>query len=128
VYCDNIVKGCNRLTTIGFEGKTHKVSARKIIDIFNDFISQNSVNVFNLSRRVDVQEEEMLMNLMASTNLFEMFLSLTGGNLARNLSLSSNNNYDIINIYAILIQRDKKSINDIPLAIRSKVEELLIER
>ena len=125
ISCENIVNGCNRLATIGFEGKTHKVSARKIIDIFNDFISQNSVNAFNLSRRVDNQEEEVLMNLMASANLFEMFLSLMGENLVSTLSLNNNSDYDIIKIYATLIKKGKKSIDDIPLAIRENVKELL---
>ena len=126
IYCDDIVTGCKRLTTIGFEGKTHKIAARKIIDIFNNYISESSINVANLSEKVEDQEDKVLMNLMASADLFEMVLAMIGESTINISALSeSKKGNSIIEVYATLVSKGKKTIDEVPVMIKSKVEEML---
>ena len=126
IYCDDIITGCKRLTTIGFEGKTHKIAARKIIDIFNNYISESSINVANLSEKVEDQEDKVLMNLMASADLFEMVLAMIGESTINISTLSeSKKGNSIIEVYTTLVSKGKKTIDEVPVMIKSKVEEML---
>ena len=140
IICDGIINGCDKLTTIGFTGKTHKVSARKIIDIFNNYLLEDKINVFDLSKKVDstnteiegindyqdVQDEEILINLMASVDLFEMLISLMDTNLTDGLSLTKNKGVSsMVEVYVSLILKGKKTINDVPVVIRPQVEAML---
>ena len=142
ISCENIVNGCTRLTTIGFAGKTQKGNAKKIIDIFNRFLTEVSVNTVELSNKVDIvnssieninntqdaQNKEILVNLMASTDLFEMFVSLMDINLLSSTSLKTNKAINnMTEVYATLIRKNKKKIDDVPSVIKSQVENLLEE-
>ena len=142
ISCENIVNGCTRLTTIGFAGKTQKGNAKKIIDIFNRFLTELSVNTVELSNKVDIvnssieninntqdaQNKEILVNLMASTDLFEMFVSLMDINLLSSTSLKANKAINnMTEVYATLIIKNKKKIDDVPSVIKSQVENLLEE-
>ena len=133
ISCENIVKGCSRLTTIGFSGKTQKENAKKIITIFNDMLSENSISTFNneivnINNYQSVQDEEILVNLIASTNLFEMFVSFVDLNLLNNSTLKTNKTISgMAEVYATLIRKNKKVIEDIPVIIRPQVEVMLKE-
>ena len=147
VSCENIVTGCNRLTTLGFTGKTHKDSARKIIDVLNNFILENKVSVSNLSRKIDetyieidnindyqmMQDNEILTNMMASVDIFEMVVDMMSMQI--NTASDINNNYwmpkwarggsKMVELYVTLILKGKKTINDVPVKIRPMVEAML---
>ena len=133
ISCENIVKGCSRLTTIGFSGKTQKENAKKIITIFNDMLSENSISTFNneivnINNYQSVQDEEILVNLIASTNLFEMFASFVDLNLLNNSTLKTNKIIGgMAEVYVTLIRKNKKVIEDIPVIIRPQVEAMLKE-
>nr|DAO08277.1 MAG TPA: CotH kinase protein [Caudoviricetes sp.] len=141
--CENIVNGCNRLTTIGFEGRTHKNSARKIIDVLNNFILENKVSTSDLSKGINeakeevkningyqvIQDEEIMMNMMASADIFELVLGI----LSMQLETASCNENEreiiggnkMIELYATLIIKGKKTIEDVPTKIRPQVEAML---
>lgn len=140
ITCNNIIKGCSRLTTIGFNGKTQKENARKIIDIFNDISSESAISTVDLSNKVnlanneiisindyqDIQDEEILINLMASTDLFEMFVSFMDTNLLNAMSSKNNKGVNgMVEVYVSLIIKGKKTIDDVPAVIKPQVEIML---
>ena len=138
VSCDNIVNGCNRLTTIGFSGKTHRNSARKIIDVFNNFVLDSKVSVSDLSKKVDntnteihdinnyqnLQDNEILMNMLASADIFEMMLEIMSMQLNTKNTKGVNK---MAELYATLIIKGKKTIDDVPVMLRPQVESILKE-
>ena len=65
---------------------------------------------------------------MASTDLFEMFVSLMDINLLSSTSLKTNKAINnMTEVYATLIIKNKKKIDDVPSVIKSQVENLLEE-
>ena len=142
IICDNIVTGCDRLTTIGFSGKVNKTSARRIIDIFNDYLTESTISTLELSNKVNsvnndiesinnyqsMQDEEILVNLMASTDLFEMIISMMVSGLSEGMSVKNNKGVNgMVDVYTSLIIKGKKTIDDVPTIIRPQVENLLKE-
>ena len=138
ISCYNIVNGCSRLTTIGFTGKAHKESARKVIDVLNDYVLESKVNTLDLSEKVDkantdigsinnyqeVQDAEILMNMLASADIFEMMLEIMS------MQLNTKNTKGInkmVELYATLIIKGKKTIDDVPVMLRPQVESILKE-
>ena len=138
ISCENIVTGCNRLTTLGFIGKTHKDSARKIIDVFNNFVLDSKVSVSDLSKKVDntnteihdinnyqnLQDNEILMNMLASADIFEMMLEIMSMQLNTKNTKGVNK---MAELYATLIIKGKKTIDDVPVMLRPQVESILKE-
>ena len=138
ISCENIVTGCNRLTTLGFIGKTHKDSARKIIDVLNNFILESKVSVSDLSKKVDntnteihdinnyqnLQDNEILMNMLASADIFEMMLEIMSVQLNTKNTKGVNK---MAELYATLIIKGKKTIDDVPVMLRPQVESILKE-
>jgi hypothetical protein len=138
ISCDNIVNGCNRLTTLGFSGKTNKASARKIIDVFNNFVLDSKVSVSDLSKKVDntnteihninnyqnLQDNEILMNMLASADIFEMMLEIMSMQLNTKNTKGVNK---MAELYATLIIKGKKTIDDVPVMLRPQVESILKE-
>ena len=144
VACNDIINGCDRLTTIGFTGRTSKESARKIIDTLNDFILEGKVNVSDLSKRADnaeieidnindyqlIQDNEIIMNMLASADIFEMMVELmsmqyqTNENNEKSLMNARGGN-KMVELYVSLILKKKKNINDVPAMIRPQVKAML---
>ena len=144
--CENIVNGCTRLTTIGFEGKTHKDSAKKVIDVLNNFILENKVSTSDLSKEIEetnveienindyqaTQDDEILMNMMASADIFELVLEMLSIQEVDTVSIYETKNTKntkggnkMIELYATLIIKGKKTIEDVPTKIRPQVEAML---
>ena len=148
ISCDNIVNGCNRLTTLGFSGKTNKASARKIIDVLNGYILDSKVSVFGLSEKIDeadkeinnindyqlVQDEEIIMNMLASADIFELILgmlSMQTSDLENIKDIAylkdARGGNKMVELYVTLILKGKKTINDVPSVLRPQVEAMLKE-
>ena len=143
--CENIVNGCNRLTTIGFEGKTHKDSARKVIDVLNNFILESKVSVSDLSKEIKetnaeienindyqtMQDDEIVMNMMASTDIFELVLQMMSMQLEpasyneTKTKRETTGGNKMIELYVSLILKGKKTMDDVPTVIRPQVEAML---
>ena len=141
--CENIVNGCNRLTTLGFTGKTHKGSAKKVIDVLNNFILESKVSVLGLSEKIDntnteicnineyqdVQDSEIIMNMMASADIFELVLDILSTQEVATVSSHKTKNTKggnkMIELYVTLIMKGKKTIEEVPVKIRPQVEAML---
>ena len=88
--------------------------------------ANSQFNVANLSEKVEDQEDKVLMNLMASADLFEMVLAMIGENTINISTLSeSKKGNSIIEVYTTLVSKGKKTIDEVPVMIKSKVEEML---
>ena len=132
LVCNGIVEGCSRLATLGFTGRTHRDNAKKVIDILNSFILESKTDKLILSKEVDkinnyqdIQDEEILTNLMASADIFEMLINLIGmplNDVSKNKMVGS-----IVDVYVSLIIKGKKAIDDVPAVIRPQVEDMLKE-
>jgi hypothetical protein len=121
---DGVVNGCSKLANLIFTGKTQKDSAKGIINEFNNFITSNSIDIVSLEEKTKVQEEELITSLLASTDMFEMILSLLGQN-AIALTKENKEANRIIDIYTSLITRGKKTLEEVPNIIREAVKNKL---
>jgi hypothetical protein len=121
---DNVVNGCSKLANLIFIGKTQKDSAKGIINEFNNFITSNSIDIVSLEEKTKMQEEELVTSLLASTDMFEMILSLLGPNTTA-LTKENKEANKIIDVYIALITRGKKTLEDVPSVIREAVKNKL---
>jgi hypothetical protein len=121
---DNVVNGCSKLANLIFIGKTQKYSAKGIINEFNNFITSNSIDIAKLEEKSKLQEEELITSLLASTDMFEMILSLLGVNTFA-LTKESKEANRITDVYIALITRGKKTLEDVPSVIREVVKNKL---
>ena len=69
------------------------------------------------------QNEEILVNMLANTEMFEMIL----GMMPMTLSIENKNNggSNMVEVYCTLIIKNVKTIEDVPLVIREQVIERL---
>ena len=70
-----------------------------------------------------IRDEELLTNMLANIDMFEMMMSIMPVTLSDEVDYTPYMN--IINLYASLIRKDKKSIDDVPAFLRDKVNELI---
>ena len=110
--------------------------------IFDNYLKENSVSSLELSNRINLinndiesiddyqraQDEEILMNLMASTDIFEMIVMMMASGVSDEISIRSNKGVNgMVEVYVSLIVKGKKTINDVPAMIRTQVEAMLKE-
>ena len=107
-----------------FIGKPQKDSAKGIINEFNNFITSNSIDIASLEEKTKVQEEELITSLLASTDMFEMILSLLGTNIVA-LTEENKEANRIIDVFVALITRGKKTLEDVPNVIKEAVKNKL---
>ena len=78
-----------------------------------------------LEEKVTINEELIVMTMLSCTELYEMVLS-NGENVStcesKEIETFSSN---MVTIYANLIKRELKTLEDVPLHIKSEVEEIL---
>lgn len=79
-----------------------------------------------LKAEQEQQNEEILVNMLANTEMFEMILSM----MPTSLSIDEKNNKNsggssMIEVYCTLIIKGVKAIEDVPLVIRERVIERL---
>ena len=67
------------------------------------------------------QNNEILVNMLANTEMFEMIL----GMMPVEINLNSKGVNPMVEVYATLIIKGVKSINDVPLVLREQVIERL---
>ena len=80
----------------------------------------------NLKIEQEQQNEEILVNMLANTEMFEMLLSMMPMTLSiedKNTKNSGGNS--MIEVYCTLIIKGVKTIEDVPLVIREQVIERL---
>ena len=85
-------------------------------------------DIESINNYQSMQDEEILVNLMASTDLFEMIISMMVSGLSEGMSVKNNKGVNgMVDVYASLIIKGKKTIDDVPAIIRPQVETLLKE-
>lgn len=72
------------------------------------------------------QNEEILVNMLANTEMFEMLLGMTPMTLSiEDKNTKNNGGSSMIEVYCTLIIKGVKTIEDVPLVIREQVIERL---
>ena len=70
------------------------------------------------------QNEEILVNMLANTEMFEMLLGMIPMTLSKDKTKNNGGN-SMIEVYCTLIIKGVKTIEDVPLVIREQVIERL---
>lgn len=79
----------------------------------------------NLKLEQEKQNEEILTNMLANTEIFEMVLGMTPITSIEEKNNKNVGGNSMIEVYATLIIKGIKTIEDVPLVIREKVVERL---
>lgn len=79
-----------------------------------------------LEAEQEKQNEEILVNMLANTEMFEMILGMTPTTLSiEDKNTKNNGGNSMIEVYCTLIIKGVKTIEDVPLVIREQVIERL---
>ena len=82
----------------------------------------NSVKSISVLKDEQImQNEEILVNMLANTEMFEMILSM----MPTEINLNSKGVNPMVEVYVTLIIKGVKSIDDVPLVLREQVIERL---
>lgn len=95
------------------------------IKIIQDKISILEAENENLKLEQEKQNEEILTNMLANTEIFEMVLGMTPITSIEEKNNKNVGGNSMIEVYATLIIKGIKTIEDVPLVIREKVVERL---
>ena len=99
--------------------------ARNYNDILNEDYKikiDNSVKSISVLEDEQImQNEEILVNMLANTEIFEMILSM----IPNEINLNSKGVNPMVEVYTTLIIKGIKYIDDVPLVIREQVIERL---
>ena len=79
----------------------------------------------NLKIEQEQQNEEILVNMLANTEMFEMLLGMIPMTLSEDKNTKNNGGSSMIEVYCTLIIKGVKTIEDVPLVIREQVIERL---
>ena len=78
-----------------------------------------------LEEKVIINEELIVMTMLSCTELYEMGLSNDENVSACELEEAETFSSNMVTIYANLIERELKTLEDVPSHIKSEVEEVL---
>ena len=78
-----------------------------------------------LEEKVIINEELIVMTMLSCTELYEMALSNDENVSACELEEAETFSSNMVTIYANLIERELKTLEDVPSHIKSEVEEVL---
>ena len=84
-------------------------------------IDETRAKIFKLEDEQVQQNNEILVNMLANTEMFEMIL----GMMPVEINLNSKGVNPMVEVYATLIIKGIKSIEDVPLVLREQVIERL---
>ena len=94
------------------------------IEIIQEKISILEEENKNLKTEQEQQNEEILVNMLANTEMFEMILGMMPMTLSEDKTKNNGGN-SMIEVYCTLIIKGVKTIEDVPLVIREQVIERL---
>lgn len=92
------------------------------VDILENKISALEAENKSLKIEQDQQNEEILVNMLANTEMFEMILGMMPTTSIKN---KNNGGSNMVEVYVTLIIKGIKAVEDVPLAIKEKVIERL---
>ena len=87
-------------------------------------VDTSKEKIFNLEEGQTLQDSEILINMMANTEMFELLLSMMPSQINSN-SLNSKGVNPMVEVYVTLIIKGVKTVDDAPLVIREQVIERL---
>ena len=91
------------------------------LEILEDKVSTLEEETKNLKIEQEMQNEEILVNMMANTEMFELLL----GMMPVQINTNSKGVNPMVEVYVTLIIKGVKELNDVPLVLREKVAERL---
>ena len=94
------------------------------IEILANKISILEAENEKLKIEQEQQNEEILVNMLANTEMFEMLLSMMPMTLSEDKT-KNNGGSNMVEVYCTLIIKNVKTIEDVPLVIREQVIERL---
>ena len=80
-----------------------------------------------LEEKVTINEELIVMTMLSCTELYEIVLSNYENVSSCELEEAETFSSNMVTIYANLIERELKTLEDVPSYIKSEVEEVLSE-
>ena len=97
----------------------------------NNLITANSINILDVDNdikdiniRQQTQDDEILVNLMASVDIYEMMLNLFAVQTF-NIKDKKIGGDTMAEVYVTLILKGKKTIDQVPELVRPQVEAML---
>ena len=87
-------------------------------------VDTSKEKIFNLEEGQRQQDDEILINMMANTEMFEILLGMMPSQINLN-SLNSKGVQPMVEVYVTLIIKGVKTVDDAPLVIREQVIERL---
>ena len=87
-------------------------------------VDKFKAKIFNLEEGQMQQDSEILINMMANTEMFEILLGMMPSQINSN-SLNSKGVNPMVEVYVTLIIKGVKTVDDAPLVIREQVIERL---
>ena len=95
-----------------------------IYELTENEILGNKISI--LEAEQEKQNEEILVNMLANTEMFEMILGMTPTTLSiEDENTKNNGGSKMVEVYCTLIIKNVKTIEDVPLVIREQVIERL---
>ena len=89
-------------------------------------VDKSEDEIFYLKQGQKQQDEEILINMMANTEIFEMILDMMPMTLSiEDENTKNNGGNSMIEVYCTLIIKGVKTIEDVPLVIKEQVIERL---
>lgn len=104
-------------------------SDKRYISISEEY--ENKISILEgenekLKQEQEQQNEEILVNMLANTEMFEMILGMMPMTLSiEDKNTKNNGGNSMIEVYCTLIMKGIKTIEDVPLVIREQVIERL---
>lgn len=95
------------------------------IEIIQDKISVLEAENEKLKVEEEKQNEEILVNMLANTEMFEMILGEQPMTLSIEKNIKNTGGNSMVEVYVTLIIKGIKAVEDVPLAIKEKVIERL---
>lgn len=102
----------------------YKEIEKSEIEVIQDKISILEAENEKLKVEQEQQNEEILVNMLANTEMFEMILGMMPTTLSE-YKTKNNGGSSMIEVYCTLIIKNVKTIDDVPLVIREQVIERL---
>ena len=102
-----------------------------IYELTENEILENKISILEaenekLKVEQEQQNEEILVNMLANTEMFEMILGMMPMTLSiEDKNTKNNGGNSMIEVYCTLIIKGVKTIEDVPLVIREQVVERL---
>lgn len=124
VYIRNNIIRIETEDFVGWKYDEIQYNYKEWIEVNSNKISILEGENEKLKLEQEQQNEEILVNMLANTEMFEMILGMIPMTLSKDKTKNNGGN-SMIEVYCTLIIKGVKTIEDVPLVIREQVIERL---